>query len=164
QFDARVGVLCPKCEARLRSGEITKTDVDISFMLSKLAAKNPILDKLTLKRAYEVDGDYVLLFEQGEAQAVLENRNLMNELRGLGKPVWVSEVSSDERRFIEGLIHPIRIMAINQVWLPDGSRQIKAIIAGSYTSSFPIDLEKIKKIASAVKGYDLVFKFEKERK
>ena len=84
-----MGVLCPKCEARLRSGEITKTDVDISFMLSKLAAKNPMLDKLTLKRAYEVDGDYVLLFEQGEAQAVLENRNLMNELRGLGKPVWV---------------------------------------------------------------------------
>jgi len=164
QFDARVGVLCPKCEARLRSGEITKTDVDVSFMLSKLAAKNPMLDKLTLKRAYEIDGDYVLLFEQGEAQVVLDNRNLMDELRRLGKPVWVSEVSTDERRFIGSLIHPIRIMGINQVWLPDGSRQIKAIIAGFYTSSFPIDLEKVKRIAGAVKGYDLVFKFEKERK
>jgi len=88
----------------------------------------------------------------------------MDELRRLGKPVWVSEVSTDERRFIGSLIHPVRIMGINQVWLPDGSRQIKAIIAGFYTSSFPIDLEKVKRIAGAVKGYDLVFKFEKERK
>ncbi|MGC8557861.1 MAG: transcription elongation factor NusA [Nitrososphaeria archaeon] len=160
-FDAKVGVLCPRCEERLRNGEITDADVKASFALAKLAVQVPALDKLTLKRAYLIDGDYILLFNQGEARALLSNRSLMGKLKEAIGNFWVTEQTSDMRQFIEDLLYPVRILTVNVVWIPDGTRQIKAVISGSRSANFPVDLAKAAKIVKAIKGDDVVFEFER---
>jgi len=160
-FDARVGVLCPRCEERLRKGEISDADVKASFVLAKLATQEPTLDKLTLKRAYLIDGDYVLLFNQGEAKAVLSNRQLMAKIKDALGSFWITEQTSDIRAFIENLIYPVRILTVNVVWIPDGTRQIKAVIAGSKGTNFPVDLNKASKIIKSIKGDDVIFEFER---
>ncbi len=162
-FDARVGVLCPRCEERLNKGEISDADVKASFVLAKLAAQVPALDKLTLKRAYLIDGDYVLVLNQGESRAVLSNRQLMGKLKEALGNFWVTEQTSDIRQFIENLLYPVRILTVNVVWIPDGTRQIKAIIAGSHGMNFPVDLSRASKIIKAIKGDDVVFEFERGR-
>ncbi len=160
-FDAKVGVLCPKCEDRLKNGEITEADVKASFVLAKLLNQFPVLDKLTLKRAYRVGDDYVLLFNQGEAKQVLSNKQVMSKLKEALGNVWVTEQTSDARQFLENLMYPIRLLTINIVWLPDGSRHIKAIIAGQETNNLPIDLNKVKEITKIITGDEIVFEFEK---
>ena len=35
-FDAKNAVLCPQCEGKVESGELTKADVDASIALAKL--------------------------------------------------------------------------------------------------------------------------------
>jgi transcription antitermination factor NusA-like protein len=161
-FDARIGVLCPKCEARLRAGEISRTDVDVSFMLAKLAHSIPYLSDVTLKKAYEVDGDLVLILDRGQAASILSNREVRRKLEEhLNRKVWITEEEKDERRFLEGLLYPARILTLNTVWLPDGSKQMKAIIPGS-GRRFPIDLEKVKRIVRETLGLELVIKFELE--
>jgi len=162
-FDAKVGVLCPKCEERLKNGEITEADVKVSFILAKLANQLPALDKLTLKRAYKVGDDYVLLFNQGEAKIVLNNKQIITKLREALGNVWVTEQTSDTRQFLENLMYPIRLLTINIVWLPDGSRHIKAVIAGQETYNLPIDLNKVKEITKIITGDEIVFEFEKGR-
>lgn len=159
-FDARIGVLCPKCEARLKSGEISQVDVDVSFMLAKLASSLPFLAKINLHKAYEVDGDFVLVLGRGEALSILSNREAVKKLESsLGRKVWLTEGDSDDRKFLEGLLYPARILTLNTVWLPDGSKQMKAIIPGrSYR--FPVDTEKVKKIVKETRGIELVIKFE----
>ena len=47
-FDARTGVLCPKCNARLKTGQLSSTDVEVAIKLTKAAAKNPEIDKMSL--------------------------------------------------------------------------------------------------------------------
>ena len=163
-FDAKIGVLCPKCEARLRSGEISRTDVDVSFMLAKLAPSLPFLANITLKKAYEVDGDLVLILGRGEAFNILTNREAKRKLEeSLGRKVWITEGDSDDRRFLEGLLYPARILTLNTVWLPDGSKQMKAIIPGK-RRKFPVDLEKVKKIVKETRGIELVIRFEREER
>ncbi|MEM0075519.1 MAG: transcription elongation factor NusA [Nitrososphaerota archaeon] len=161
-FDAKIGVLCPKCELKLRNGELTRTDVDISFMLAKLVGKLPLLDKITLKRALEVDGEIVLLLGQGDISLIRSNPGFVEELQtALGRRVWLTEGESDDRKFIESLIFPARVMTMNTVWLPDGSKIMKVNIPGRRTSKFPIDLEKVKRIVKETRGIDLVVRFER---
>ena len=162
-FDAKVGVLCPKCETKLRTGELTRTDVDVSYMLAKNVAKFPVLDKITLKKAVEVEGEIVLLIGQGEMSVLRSEAEFSRKLEEtLGRKVWFTEGDADDRRFVEHLLFPAKIMTMNTVWLPDGSKIMKVIIPGRKTSRFPVDLEKVKKIVKDTRGIELVIKFERE--
>ncbi|MEM3684305.1 MAG: hypothetical protein QXX17_04050 [Conexivisphaerales archaeon] len=161
-FDAKIGVLCPKCEAKLRNGELTQTDVDISIALVKLASKFPALDKLTLKRAFSLDGEIVLLLGQGDMAQIRSNPKLASAIQeALGKKVWFTEAESDDRKFVESLLYPARIMTMNTVFVPDGSRIMKITIPGKRTSKFPVDIEKVKNIVKETRGIDLVVRFER---
>lgn len=163
-LDAKIGILCPKCEARLRSGEISEVDVEVSFMLAKSASNLPFLAKITLNRVYEVDGDLVLVLGRGEAIQILPNRDAVKKLEELlGRKVWLTEGDSDDRRFLEGLLYPARILTLNTVWLPDGSRQMKAIIPGR-GRRFPVNIEKVRKIVKKIRGIELVVEFEGDEK
>jgi transcription antitermination factor NusA-like protein len=162
-FDAKVGVLCPKCEAKLRSGELSRTDVDVSYMLAKNLGKFPILDKITLRKASEEEGELVLMVGLGEMPIVRSDPDFTRNLEEtLGRKLWFTEADTDDRRFVEHLLFPARIMTMNTVWLPDGSKIMKVIIPGRKTARFPIDLEKVKKIVGDTRGIELVIKFERE--
>jgi transcription antitermination factor NusA-like protein len=164
-FDAKVGVLCPKCEAKLRNGELSRTDVDVSYMLAKNVAKFPVLDRITLRKAVEVDGDLVLLVGQGDMSALRADPDFARRLEeNLGRKVWFTEGEADDRKFVEHLLHPARIMTMNTVWLPDGSKIMKVIIPGRRTGRFPVDLEKVKRIVKETRGIELVIKFEREER
>lgn len=155
--------MCPKCEAKLHSGELTRTDVDVSYMLAKNVAKFPVLDKITLRRAVEVDGEIVLLVGQGEMSVLRAEPDFAKKLEEtLGREIWFTEADADDRRFTEHLVFPAKIMTMNTVWLPDGSKIMKVIIPGRKTSRFPVDLEKVKKIVKDIRGIELVIKFERE--
>ncbi len=162
-FDAKVGVLCPSCEARLKNGEISDADVEASFKLAKLANAIPALDKLTLKRAYKVDDDYVLVFNQGEARQVISNKQIMSKLNEIFGKVWITEQTGDVRAQIEYLMSPVRILTVNMVYLPGDERHIKVVIAGFMTKNFPVDLDKVKRIIKAIRNDEVEFEFEKGR-
>jgi len=155
--------LCPKCEAKLRSGELSRTDVDVSYMLAKNLGKFPILDKITLRKASEEEGELVLMVGLGEMSTVRSDPDFTRNLEEtLGRKLWFTEADTDDRRFVEHLLFPARIMMMNTVWLPDGSKIMKVIIPGRKTTRFPIDLEKVKKIVRDTRGIELVIKFERE--
>ncbi|HVP23627.1 MAG TPA: hypothetical protein VMS77_06920 [Conexivisphaerales archaeon] len=162
-FDAKVGVLCPKCELKLRSGELSRTDVDVSYMLAKNLAKFPLLDKITLRKAAEVEGDLVLMVGLGEMSVLRSEQEFTKNLEEtLGRKLWFTEADADDRRYVEHLLFPARIMTMNTVWLPDGSKIMKVIIPGRRTGRFPVNLEKVKKIVKDTRGIELVVKFERE--
>ena len=162
-FDAKVGVLCPKCEAKLRSGELSRTDVDVSYMLAKNVGKFPLLDKITLRKATEVDGELVLMVGLGEMSLIRTDQEFTKNLEEtLGRKLWFTELDTDDRRYVEHLLFPARIMTMNIVWLPDGSKTMKVIIPGRKTGRFPVNLEKVKRIVKDTRGIELVIKFERE--
>ena len=161
-FDAKIGILCPKCEAKVKGGNISKIDVDASMKLVKLAEKHSELGKIDLLRAFEVDGDYVLVLKTGDPLFLRTNSSLGKLVETeFDHKVWMIEGDGTDRRVLEDLFFPLKILTINIVWLPDGSKLTRVIISGKRTDK-PVDLEQSKRIMKDVRGIDLIVEFEKK--
>ena len=156
-FDAKSGVLCTRCEEKLHSGGISQDDVDASIRLTRLADRDSNINKFTLVRAARVDGDFVLVFRRPDVSVLRSNAILTDKIeREFGQKVWFAESEASDRRFIENLLHPVNVSAVNQFWLPDGNKLTKAIV--SQKARF--DMEKVQKIAKAVRGIELLIEFQ----
>lgn len=152
--------MCSKCEAKLRGGDITQDDVDASTRLAKLAERNPDINKFTLLRAMRVDGDFVIVLPSPDVGILRGNDALVEKIESVfGQKVWFVESEATDRRFIEGLFQPIKVLSVNLFWLPDGNKLTKVIASGSVTRS-RLDLDKVRKIAKATRNMELVVEFE----
>jgi transcription antitermination factor NusA-like protein len=162
-FDAKTGILCAKCQAKLTAGQITNSDIVVSKVLVKLAESVPDLNKMGFSRSYEVEGNYVFEMEQADASVVRSKPEIRQKLEGMLKgKVWVIGTSNSDRQFLEELFYPIRILTVNTVWLPDGSKLTKVIIPGRKSERLRGEIEALKKIVKQVKGIELMVESEKE--
>ena len=158
-FDAKTGVLCPKCESRLKNGELSKIDVDCSIKLIKLSNKNQDIDKFTLISSQKIDEDYVLILKDSNVSHINANDNLINSFeKEFNGKVWFVEANSSIRRFLENLFFPTRILKTNMIWLPDGNPVTQVTIERKDYEKFFNTIEKIKKIVNVVRNMELVVK------
>ena len=163
-FDAKNAVLCPKCESKLESGTITSFDVDAAIKLAQLGKKNKKIDKFTLSSCKVINGNYLLYLKEEDIMVIRQSRTLYRLIQSQfpGK-IWLIETKASDKRFIEDLFFPTRILSINAVWANEGQK-IKAVIAGKWTTKFPINLEKAIEIVKNLRKQELVVEFEKTRK
>ena len=159
-FDAKTGVLCAKCEAKLQSGGLTQDDVDASIKLAGFAERSPDAGKFTLIRAARVDGDYVLVLRSSDIAALRGNSALAERIESeFGQKVWFVESESSDRGFVESLFHPVKILSVNLFWLPGGEKLTKVVAAGGRQKQ-RVNIEKVQKIAKAVRSIELLVEFE----
>lgn len=161
-FDAKTGILCNLCESKLESGQITQSDVEGSIVLSRLAQKNSLINKMTLLSAREIEKEQVLLLKNSDVRLIRSNEGLSETInKAFGKDVWILEADSNDRRFLENLFHPTHLESVNLVWLPDGSKLTRMMINKSaYSKMDKIKLEKIKKISMVVRQIDLIIEVD----
>jgi transcription antitermination factor NusA-like protein len=156
-FDAKTGVLCPKCESRLKNGELSDVDVECSIKLIKLSHKNQDIDKLNLIGSQKIDEDYVLILKDSNVSHINSNDELVSTVEEEFKgKVWFVEANSSIRRFLENLFFPIRILKTNMIWLPDGNQVTQVTIESKDYEKFISIIEKIKRIVNAVRKIELV--------
>ncbi len=156
-FDAKTGVLCAKCEDRLRSQDLTPDEVHASILLTRLAQRYPNIDKITLVTAFKVENDFVLVVRGSDLQIIRAREGIRAELEMLfGTRVWIVESDSSDRRFIENLLSPRRVLSLNLIWLPDGNKLTRAILDTSSGSDLGNDLNKIRRIAKKLKDIELL--------
>lgn len=158
-FDAKSGVLCAKCEEKLHAGDITQDDVDAAVRLTKVAGKNQTVDGFVLARGARVDDEFVLVLRGPDVMSIRGNEQLAEKIEGeFGQKVRFVESESSERGLVESLFHPAKVLSVNQFWLPDGNKLTKAVVAESGRKT---DVEKVQKIAKAVRDIELLVEFEK---
>lgn len=162
-FDAKTGILCSKCQAKLGAGQITNSDIAVSKVLVKLAESVPEVNKMALLKSFEVEGSYVLEMEQADTAVFRAKPEVKQKLEDLLKgKAWVIPTSNSDRRFLEELFYPIRILTVNTVWLPDGSKLTKVIIPGRRPERLRGEIEALKKVVKQVKGIELLVESERE--
>jgi hypothetical protein len=67
-FDLRTGVLCSKCEAKLRGGELTQTDLTVMKALLEHERHDPRISSLSYVRSFRLNNKlFVVLREGGQA-------------------------------------------------------------------------------------------------
>jgi len=162
-FDAKTGILCAKCQAKLSAGQISNSDILVSKVLVKLAESIPEVNKMALLRSNEVEGSYVMEMEQSDAGLIRSKPEIKQKLEDMLKgKVWVIGTSNSDRQFLEELFYPIRILTVNTVWLPDGSKLTKVIIPGKRPERLRGEIEALKKVVKRMKGIELLVESERE--
>lgn len=146
------------------SGSLSQDDVDASIKLIRLADRNQEINKFTLVRGTRVNGDFILVLRGHDISAIRSDVELANKIeKEMGQKVWFVETEASDRRFIESLFHPMKVLSVNFFWLPESNKLTKVIIAGDAESA-EIDLEKIQRIAKAVRNIELLVEFKNSSK
>ena len=164
-FDAKTGTLCSKCEDKLRSGHLTQADVECAVKLVKIAERDQEINKFTMINAYHVNGDIVLVLQRSDLSALRSNVELSRKIeQQFENKVWFVEAEATDKRFLENLFFPARILTINLIWLPDGSKLTKVIVAAKDGQVSGINVEQIQKITKTVRNIELLVDFESTRR
>lgn len=163
-FDAKSGMLCRTCEAKLKSGSITQDDIDAAKKLINLADRNQEINKFTLVRGTRVNGDFVLVLRGQDVSVLRGNQELTNKIeKEMGEKVWFVETEASDRRFIESLFHPVKVLSVNFFWLPGANKLTKVVVADDGKNA-QLNLEKVQKIAKAVRNIELLIEFNNSQK
>ncbi|MGZ5471872.1 MAG: hypothetical protein ACXWE0_09380, partial [Nitrososphaeraceae archaeon] len=80
-FDAKTGILCSKCESKLKTGHLSVGDIEASMKLTGLADKNNIIDKFALVGAYKIDEELILILPTSDISILRSNIELLNYIK-----------------------------------------------------------------------------------
>ena len=160
-FCLKSGILCQKCSAKVKSGEITELDLKIARSLLSLEGKYPSLQNVCFYKAVAVGKTLAVIVGHGDVPRLLGYggkiiKTLGEETR---KSVRVLEYGVDDRKFLEDLFMPLSILTINTIWLPDGTTETRVILKRKRGSQLPFDLKALKEIASKVRKMSLRVEF-----
>ena len=164
-FDAKNSLLCMQCENKLQEGKLTQADVDASIKLASLAKENSDIDRFTLHSCKEIDGNYIISLSKEDIMTIRQSRTLYRLLQDQfpGK-IWLVEAEENDKRFIEDMFFPTKILSINSVWAPGGIQKTKAIVSGKWTPRFPINTETVIQIVKNARNLDIEIEFEHKKR
>ena len=152
------------CEAKLKSGSITQDDVEAATKLIGLADRNQEINKFTLIRGTRVHGDFVLVFRGSDVSVLRGNEELANKIeKQIGQKVWFIETEASDRRFIESLLHPLKVLSVNFFWIPEANKLTKVIIADDDINT-SVNIDKVQKIAKAIRNIELLVEFNNQKR
>lgn len=160
-FDAKNAVLCPQCEGKVEAGVLTKADAEASIILAKIAKSNSEIENFCLYSCKEFDDNFILSLAKNDIMIIRQSRILYRTLQEQFKgKIWLVEADETDKKFIEDLFFPTKILSINSVWAPGGVQKTKAVVSGKWTPRFPIDTEKVVQIVKNARNLDIEIEFE----
>ncbi len=163
-FDAKNAVLCPQCESKVDTKVLSQSDVDASIILANIAKSNDIVEKFTLYSCKEFNGNFVLSLAKNDIMTIRQSRTLYRLLQDQFKgKIWLVEADETDKKFIEDMFFPTKILSINSVWAPGGVQKTKAVVSGKWTPKFPIDTKKVVQIVKDARNLDIEIEFEDKR-
>ena len=156
-FCLKSGILCQKCSAKVKAGEISQLDLKIARLLLSLEDKYPSLQSLCFYKAVDVEKTLAIIVGHGDVPKLLSYSGKIIKAIGdeTGKNIKILEYGVDDRKFLEDLFIPFSILTINTIWLPDGTTETRVILKRKRGAQLPFDLKALKEIASKVRKMSL---------
>ena len=160
-FCLKSGILCQKCSAKVKAGEITELDLKIARLLLSLEGKYLSLQNICFYKAVSVGKTLAILVGHGDVPRILGDGGKI--IKALGdetrKSVRVLEYGVDDRKFLEDLFMPLSILTINTIWLPDGTTETRVILKRKRGSQPPLDIKALGEIAYKIRKMSLRVEF-----
>jgi transcription antitermination factor NusA-like protein len=153
-FCLRSGILCSKCQSRVKSGQISETYLEVARLLLSLEGKYPTLQDTDFYDAIEADGVLALIVGKGDVARLLGYGGKIVKAIGekTGKNIRILEHRVDDRKFIEDLFAPLTVLTINTIWLPDDTTETRVILRRRGRGPGPINVKAMKQIAKKVRN------------
>jgi len=160
-FCLKSGMLCQKCSAKVKSGEISELDLKIARLLLTLEKKYPSLQNIYFHGAVEASRTLAIVVGHGDVPRLLGyGGKIVRSLSGeTGKSIRILEYGADDRKFLEDLFMPLSILTINTIWLPDGTTETRVILRRKRRAKLPFDISALKEITRKVRKMTLRVEF-----
>jgi transcription antitermination factor NusA-like protein len=160
-FCLKSGILCQKCSAKVKAGEISDLDLRIARLLLSLEEKYPSLQNVCFYKALDVEKTLAIIVGHGDVPRLLGyGGKIIKALSDeSGKNVRILEQGVDDRKFLEDLFIPFSILTINTIWLPDGTTETRVILKRKRGAQLPFDLNALKEIARKVRKMSIRVEF-----
>ena len=162
-FCLKSGMLCARCQEKVRSGAITPLYMDVGRFLMDLEKEYPPLQEVTLYDVVREGGILALVVGRGERDKLLgSSGRIMRDIGDkFGRRIIVLERGVSSRRFLEDLFSNMRIITINTIWLPDGTTETKVVLKRERRSQRPSSrrLKALREIAKKVGDINLRIEF-----
>jgi transcription antitermination factor NusA-like protein len=160
-FCLKSGMLCQKCSAKVKAGEISDLDLKIARQLLLLEEKFPSLQNVCFHKAVDANRTIALIVGHGDVPRLLGYGGKIVKALGeeTGKSIRILENGVDDRKFLEDLFLPLNILTINTIWLPDGTTETRVILRRKRGMQLPFDLTAMKEIARSVRKMSLRVEF-----
>jgi transcription antitermination factor NusA-like protein len=154
-------MLCQKCLAKLKSGEINELDLKIARLLLSLETKYPSLQNVYFHRVVDADKTLAIVVGPGDVPHLLGHGGKIIKALSeeTGKTIRVLEHGVDDRKFLEDLFAPFSILTINTIWLPDGTTETRVILKKKFGRQPPFNVKALKEIADKVRNITLRVEF-----
>jgi len=120
-------------------------------------------DRFTLRRASNVDGNFLLELQVTDMNSLRSSPDLRRKLEAaFGGQVWAVAADGDDRRFLEDVLYPAKILTVNTVWLPDGRKRTKVIVPAKRSERKIGDFGKLRDAVKQARGLELLVETERE--
>ncbi|MCS7132523.1 MAG: hypothetical protein N3F65_01635 [Nitrososphaeria archaeon] len=162
-FDLRTGIFCPRCSEKLERGLYTDLDIRVMKKLVELEKEFTKLQRAGYVRTVDGEDAVFIVLKEGSLRDLdfREQAQLRKILeKELEKPVRILEDAADPIKFIEKVVVPARIVAINKIWLPDGSEETRIIL--DHERNLKIKRESLIRVVEEVKEMKINIDFEKK--
>jgi transcription antitermination factor NusA-like protein len=142
---------------------LTHADIEGAMKITKIAEHNQDVNKFTMISAAKVDDDFILILRGSDIIVLRTNTSLSKKFEDeFQSKVWFVEAEATDRRFIENLFFPAKVLTVNLIWLPDGNKLTKVIVTDGNHSELESNVEKIKKIAKEIRNIELLVEVQQK--
>jgi transcription antitermination factor NusA-like protein len=143
---AKTGVLCSACEAKLRKGEISELDVEVSKIFHEAG-----MEGTGFERVIE-SGDHVIILTKKENIGKIIGKSgetIRMISKKLGKKVRAIGTESLQDTIYD-FVAPAQISSINTVYMPDGRKVKRIKINKNDRKKLRMDPEEIEKLVCSL--------------
>ena len=139
------GMLCPACQKHLESGRISPRDVELSQHLYALVKEGTLPDTISLLQTFEIDDTVVVVVPPDDVGTLIgRGGKIVKQLqKAMHLKLRVVAQTTDARRIVHDLLYPAKVVAVNKLYLPDGTIRKKMRIRTEGKKKLPMNLKTV---------------------
>ncbi len=154
-------VLCSSCSEKLRKGEITETDIQVSREIFFLRRRIKDINHLKICKVLENRNSIVVLLGEGDLDKLTGKvlavvRTLS---RRLNKRVRLVENTNNIKKLVEEFISPVKLLGLTVKFLPNNQEVYRIIISKEDENKLPIRKDEIENFLKKITNKEFHIEF-----
>ncbi len=114
-------MLCSACKEKLETDRTTQAEIDISRFIYELSGKVRSLQEAKIEKIIESNIILIIAGKGDAAKLVGKGGSVVKALaKQFGKSIKIIEQSDDFKEFMQNLVSPAVIRAMNIIYTPEG--------------------------------------------
>jgi len=147
--------LCRACYSKLKKGEITNTDVEVSRAMHQLMKETGII--AGFEQAIDT-GNRIIIISQ-DVRNLVERNNVRRLAKILNKPVRIISKPRTPRELIERLLGAIPLLGINVLYANSGE-VYRISVKRDFRKRMPLEPDEFSYIVKKIVNKDVELVFE----